>query len=367
MSDVKQFDVLDKKAIQIKDNTARLNISRLQTTVSNNKREVDESFAEMETAISNLESKLLKLPNKIDCTNTIIIGDSYTEGGQPDGTFVKSWATWLIESLKCSNSYILGKSGMGYARQSVKEKKNALETWIAHRNEITWKNECTAIFIMLGLNDNNQTATAITSAVQSFLTQLRTDCPNAYIVCMFNPDYGFVDCDLIRVISDAVMERSAIWWSIEDSMIAHPTWYASDNTHPNTTGQWILSKIIMSYIKGSAFENNWSLYYDTPNQFGFTYKMNGKGRNICMKIKGSLNGSNKQKVIFIPVNIGHGAKLPYLIPVSKSDGTVLHLLFNSTDSTNLVIINTAGATGSIECSFNFDGYAVWGQGNLPTE
>lgn len=201
--------------------------------------------------LNQVESAINTISNEVLHKKYIIVGDSYAEGYTPDGN-VTGWAELLknLLGLTSSNCTIVHQGGCGFTPTD--------NTYTDLINTLTNDNDVTDIIVAGGYNDRNATYESILAGSLAFKNACNTKFPNANIYLGFigfsntNERYSFNTCrDLYITISSihGYNYLNNVEYSLKNSYDA----FATDNYHPNQTGQDKLSRMIYeAYETGSA-------------------------------------------------------------------------------------------------------------------
>lgn len=364
MSDVKQFDIIGK-VVNIKDNTSRISINDMSkeiTKIDNDINNLNLNIESSTTRISKIE-KITK--NFLDFTNVIILGDSYTSGfvtGSSD--VIPSWANLLLSSLTHVNSSIIARAGVGYAHRSGTSNQTALEMWSTQKNKISWgyKN-ATIILCMFGYNDRDMSISQVRTACSAFYQTLKKDCPNATIISMFNPNFGFMDLNLIKTIEKECLKLNVLWWSIDTAMIGQLDYFQSDHIHPNQIGHSIIRSIVLCFISGGKYENNWELE-DLNNSLGYDIKVIGKDSTMTIYVKGTKDADRAIQCYIPPSGLFNGDPIWTSQPFYYKNSKICLATWGGTTTPTLFLVEPTTESGytsdTVEFSVTFDGYSVFG-------
>lgn len=208
---------------------------------------IDYRMNQAESNINYINTSLNRIINK----KYIIVGDSYAEGYTPDGN-VTGWSELLknLLGLNSSNCTIVHRGGCGFTPTN--------NTYTDLINALSNDSNVTDIIVAGGYNDRNASYESILAGSLAFKTACNTKFPNATIYLGFigftntNERYSFNTCRNIYV-SMASQHGYNYLNNVEYSLRNTYDAFASDNYHPNATGQSKLSQMIYeAYKTGSA-------------------------------------------------------------------------------------------------------------------
>ena len=251
MADISKIQI-ESGTYDIKDSTARSDISNINTNISN---------------IQNSLQTMNILKNK----KVMIIGDSLDITGR--------WGTYFINYSGCDGTNY-GNGSAGFTSQGNTAPFENM-TFVQMLNSIignmttTQKNELEYLIVGGGINDalNNHTPSSIESAVLSFITIAKTNFPNAKIIIF--PLHTFkwlTDTEISRyqAIIDTCKNNGVmttgdfLFWTVDDR-----TYDSGDHTHLSDGGYQVLAMKILSWVNGTTnalIENigytlneNWSI------------------------------------------------------------------------------------------------------------
>lgn len=207
----------------------------------------DYRMNQAESNINSINTSLNRIVNK----KYIIVGDSYAEGYTPDGN-VTGWAELLknLLGLNSTNCTIVYRGGCGFTPTN--------NTYTDLINTLSNDSNVTDIIVAGGYNDRNASYESILDGSLAFKTACNTKFPNATIYLGFigftntNERYSFNLCRNIYV-SIASQHGYNYLNNVEYSLRNTYDAFASDNYHPNATGQDKISQMIYeAYKTGSA-------------------------------------------------------------------------------------------------------------------
>lgn len=207
----------------------------------------DYRMNQAESNINSINTSLNRIVNK----KYIIVGDSYAEGYTPDGN-VTGWAELLknLLGLNSTNCTIVYRGGCGFTPTN--------NTYTDLINALSNDSDVTDIIVAGGYNDKNASYESILDGSLAFKTACNTKFPNATIYLGFigftntNERYSFNTCRNMYV-SMASQHGYNYLNNVEYSLRNTYDAFASDNYHPNETGQNKLAQMIYeAYKTGSA-------------------------------------------------------------------------------------------------------------------
>ena len=207
----------------------------------------DYRMNQAESNINSINTSLNRIINK----KYIIVGDSYAEGYTPDGN-VTGWAELLknLLGLNSTNCTIVYRGGCGFTPTN--------NTYTDLINALSNDSNVTDIIVAGGYNDKNASYESILAGSLAFKTACNKKFPNATIYLGFigftntNERYSFNECRNFYV-SMASQHGYNYLNNVEYSLRNTYDAFASDNYHPNATGQSKLARMIYeAYKTGSA-------------------------------------------------------------------------------------------------------------------
>lgn len=207
----------------------------------------DYRMNQAESNINSINTSLNRIVNK----KYIIVGDSYAEGYTPDGN-VTGWAELLknLLGLNSANCTIVYRGGCGFTPTN--------NTYTDLINALSNDSNVTDIIVAGGYNDKNASYESILDGSLAFKTACNTKFPNATIYLGFigfsntTERYSF-NTRRNYYVSVASQHGYNYLNNVEYSLRNTYDAFASDNYHPNATGQSMLSRMIYeAYKTGSA-------------------------------------------------------------------------------------------------------------------
>lgn len=189
----------------------------------------------------------------------ITIGDSYGEGYTPDG-MVKPWCDILHEKyFSDANFYVnksLGGSGFGANTPFSKLLTQAIATLTDKQ-----KKQVKYVVVAGGWNDQSVTASLINSGIKDTI-ELMSQLPNAtlYIGWIATPIIGFTTTAKQKAYDEIKTLYETHWGKYKflsgaDSALRWTGVMASDNIHPNASGQASIADMIYKAMGGYASWN----------------------------------------------------------------------------------------------------------------
>lgn len=233
----------------------------------------------------------------IDFSNLVIIGDSYTQGWTPDGN-VTSWANYLVNFLgdRVYQSYILGVGGTGFSHVGASLSTTFADLWEQAEDECSWISDATCVIVMGGVNDNDQTLNNIESKVSSFWQGVRSSCPDATLMYLFNPNCWIGTRNTIYGCYHAIPNNISViaadswWW-----MLCDTDYFASDHLHPNEAGQQVIAKKVFQTLMGTPV--NHISYLDLNPRSGMTARMYIHNESVTLYFSGSVEAATRATAI----------------------------------------------------------------------
>ena len=204
--------------------------------------------------IINENVNILKIKNS---KNIIIVGDSYTEGYNPDGN-VPSWTgrfKYIINPEKLYVNY-KGGTGFGFKVDDVDFLK-----LIQTVQGVTDKNKITDIIFVGGFNDQYATSTSnIYKGIKDCINYCKSTYVNAkiHIGCIgwsnISEKCNKIKNTVLPIYKDC-LQYGAFYLSNVEYLMHDINLFASDGVHPSELGQCILGDGI-----AQAFQNGLSVY-----------------------------------------------------------------------------------------------------------
>ncbi len=208
----------------------------------------------------------------------ITIGDSYGEGYTPDG-MVKPWCDILHEQYFSDASFYVNKSlgGSGFgANTHFSALLSKAITGLSDKQ----KKQVKYVVVAGGWNDQSIAVSTVTSGIKDVIN-LMSQLPNAtlYIGWIATPIIGFTTVAKVKAYNEIKTLYETYlgkfkFLSGADSALRWPGVLASDNIHPNASGQASIADMIYKAMDGYASWNRSATF--ALDGFGCTlndYKM----------------------------------------------------------------------------------------------
>ena len=273
MADISKIS-LEGTSYNIKDGTARADITTLDTKVDNNYNTLNG-----------------KIDNIINGSNRryVFIGDSYNTSDTPSGGVqITPWGGLVASYMGLSNGtyYTTGLSGAGWSRDTSGTFLQLLQGL-----NIQNKNDITDIVVCGGINDNNQTDSQVLDAVEAFSQHVATNYPNAkiHVGCVaWSTNDGLrnylehASClyEKFGRYSNIDVMSNAITW------LHNYAWIQPDGNHPYLEGSRHIAEKIANFLKGGNSETRLKeeLTVTATNQ---VFSTTGNMLNITQVIDGN--------------------------------------------------------------------------------
>lgn len=189
----------------------------------------------------------------------ITIGDSYGEGYTPDG-MVKPWCDILHETYFSDASFYvnksLGGSGFGANTRFSKLLAQAIATLTDKQ-----KKQVKYVVVAGGWNDQFIAASTVNAGIKDVI-DLMPQLPNAtlYIGWIATPIIGFTTLAKVKAYNEIKTLYETYWGKFKflsgaDSALRWTGVLASDNIHPNASGQASIADMIYKAMDGYASWN----------------------------------------------------------------------------------------------------------------
>lgn len=198
---------------------------------------------ELNTNVTQLRTDVDNITNK----KWIFIGDSYSQGYNPDGN-VTGWSTLLknLMGLDSSTCIIADYGGAGFANPS-----HPFEEIIS---DLTSDNDVTDILIAGGYNDISFSYSDIFNGMSDCMTLIETKFPNAKV------HLAFIGGTLNEYHGDIFLRRTYYMTGCTNLGIDYlpnleyvlydSRYFGTDNIHPNQNGQNAISKALYQALNG---------------------------------------------------------------------------------------------------------------------
>ena len=218
------------------------------------------------TAIDNYLDALKasgELSNIIDTWLTeygiITISDSYGEGYTPDG-MVKPWCDILHDQYFSDASFYVNKSKGGSGFGANTHFSALLSQAIATLTDAQ-KKQVKYVVVAGGWNDQSIALSTVNSGINDTIA-LMSQLPNAtlYIGWIATPIIGFTTVEKVKAYNSIKTLYETYWGKFKflsgaDSALRWMGVLASDNIHPNATGQSSIADMIYKAMGGYASWN----------------------------------------------------------------------------------------------------------------
>lgn len=189
----------------------------------------------------------------------ITIGDSYGEGYTPDG-MVKPWCDILHDQYFSDASFYVNKSlgGSGFgANTHFSALLSEAITGLSDKQ----KKQVKYVVVAGGWNDQFIAASTVNSGIKDVIN-LMSQLPNAtlYIGWIATPIIGFTTVAKVKTYNEIKTLYKTYWGKFKylsgaDSALRWVSLLASDNIHPNATGQSSIADMIYKAMGGYASWN----------------------------------------------------------------------------------------------------------------
>lgn len=204
-----------------------------------------------------------ELSNIIDTWLTeygiITIGDSYGDGYTPDG-MVKPWCDILHEQYFSDASFYVNKSKGGSGFGANTHFSALLSEAIAELSD-KQKKQVKYVVVAGGWNDQSIAASTVKSGIKDTI-DLMSQLPNAtlYIGWIATPIIGFTTVAKVKAYNEIKTLYETYWGKFKflsgaDSALSWVGVLASDNIHPNSSGQYSIADMIYKAMGGYASWN----------------------------------------------------------------------------------------------------------------
>lgn len=204
-----------------------------------------------------------ELSNIIDTWLTeygiITISDSYGEGYTPDG-MVKPWCDILHEQYFSDASFYVNKSKGGSGFGANTHFSELLSQAIATLTD-KQKKQVKYVVVAGGWNDQSIAYSTVSSGINDTIA-LMSQLPNAtlYIGWIATPIIGFTTVAKVKAYNEIKTFYETHWGKFKflsgaDSALRWSGVLASDNIHPNATGQYSIADMIYKAMGGYASWN----------------------------------------------------------------------------------------------------------------
>ena len=312
MADVSNFK-LGNVSYAVKDATARQSIKDIESSISTLEGNISDINSNLEENVASINSEINDLNDLTravnDFKNTIFVGDSYGQGWSPDGTY-SSWEDALATILpNMEQSAKINGGGIGFAHTSASISQNALQCWNANKRSINWLATATAVIVMLGINDTDQSTPTVRTNAQNFFEQVKSDCPNATIYYFFNTGYTIASRGICMACYEAAYSHSYIrcyesaWW-----MLLQDSYFASDFKHPNAAGHQLIARKMLNALMGVEVNNH--VYKDIDDVDSFKFNVYVTNQEIRIYASGAVTANRAVVMGHFPAEFFDGNGSP---------------------------------------------------------
>lgn len=285
MADVSRFE-LNGTIYPVKDTVARDMVNSVSSDMAQLSTNLNNTIADLSTNVNNsitqlsasVDSDIDDLSNRvsvneqgrrnnIDTTGKIIcIGDSYLEGWTPDGTnesFGSLLATMLGKTVG-TDFIIKYYGGAGFAHSS---NGNTFGTAL---NNISVDNSVTLVIVAGGYNDGSYAHNVISDAIRDFCPRCRQYYPNAQILiadiawCNYSSTSNNISpydkINIMNSYNEGALRSNAIsfpdcWKALVGCNPGSNPLMASDEKHPNLSGQNSIAFALYQFIKNGYYRH----------------------------------------------------------------------------------------------------------------
>lgn len=189
----------------------------------------------------------------------ITIGDSYGEGYTPDG-MVKPWCDILHEQYFSDASFYVNKSKGGSGFGANTHFSALLSEAIASLSD-KQKKQVKYVVVAGGWNDQFIASSTVNSGIKDTIA-LMSQLPNAtlYIGWIATPIIGFTSVAKVKAYNEIKTLYETYWGKFKflsgaDSALRWTSVLASDNIHPNSSGQASIADMVYKAMGGYAAWN----------------------------------------------------------------------------------------------------------------
>ena len=235
-------------------------------------------IADLGTRVSALEASDTRINNLLHNRftknftgrNFLFIGDSYTDGYDPDeadDTVPVKYYEALTSYVNPDNIYHASQGGTGFGTVG-NNFLSVFSTWAS--NNPTLLTTLTDVFILGGYNDVVISTATVAAAITSTLSAIKSACPNAVIYVGFigrapindNSSYASI-WNIEKMIGVYKETTAAAKCTIIDSefMLHNYSDFSSDGVHPNQYGHYDLAKYLGEYLMSGTWDfgpRDWS-------------------------------------------------------------------------------------------------------------
>ena len=268
--------------------------------------------------INSINSQLSSINNNLDILNNkkvVLVGDSYLQGYNGEGSNVNSWGDYFIQFAKLSSSqyYKVVESGAGFCREGGNY-RNFLEG-LEYAN-IPNKNTITDIIVCGGLNDYDYNYNQISEAIKNFSDYVNENFPNAKLYIGNIGNHSVLSAQGTskrKEIVDTILRAyqncnsyGALYLNDVEYICHNYSYFSADKVHLNQNGYEELGKAIFnSWLTGS--------YKYNTNQIQKSIHFGGDIQNATRPggfgISGYMN-NNIKTIFMFNINTGCTAFIP---------------------------------------------------------
>ena len=313
MPDASKFQFYGGETVNLKDAKARQDIATLRSDINELETSLNGDIDNINGELNTAQGDIAELENRItpvnDFSNTIFVGDSFGQGWSPDGTY-SSWEEQLASILPgLKQSAEINGGGIGFSHVSASISQNALQCWNANKGDVSWLSQDTAVIVMLGMNDTDQTTPTVRSNAENFFEQVKSDCPNATIYYFFNTGYTIASRGICMACYEAAYSHSYIrcyesaWW-----MLLQDSYFASDFKHPNAAGHQLIARKMLNALMGVEVNNH--VYKDIDDVAGFKFNVYVTNQEIRIYTSGSVGANRATAMGHFPEEFFDGGGSP---------------------------------------------------------
>lgn len=272
------------------------------------RQEVQEYKAESDEKFDELQKSMYTFKNH----RVLFIGDSYAAGWTPDGDVPKfpdvAAGVLGLAAADYKNVYM---GGIGFAH--VHEGNTFIS--LLNSANMTDPDTVTDVVVIGGYNDIGQNDAAVKAAIASFKARANVLYPNAkvwvgYVGLTGNASNKYQASLMLRSYSLGSQMCGAAYMNGIEYVLHNYNWFASDNYHPNATGQnaiaWgvvsaLLTGSVDTYIPflGVGIENAENVSHSNLNTMSAT--VNNSITNVISQSAVNIDFST-------PVTISGGAQ-----------------------------------------------------------
>lgn len=293
------------------------------------------------TRTTNVEGRVTTIENKLSAPRVyLFIGDSYAQGWTPDGN-VNGWPNRVRSYMGIDTNHFVSvnKGGVGFINTVDGENFQTLMEQAPGD-----KNIFTDIVVCGGYNDIGNTSSALLTAINNFMKSANNLYPNAQVHIGFIgwnsllTNHANLNVAVTGYIEGANVYKAHYLNGVEN-ILHRPNMMASDNYHPNDSGQYYLGSYIANALQtGSANVNYYYLPVNVSASRGITNLRTSIGslmqNNVCMilctgisfNMSATINCNGQNGLSILSYNssyfIGNPDELSNIhVPAILGDGT----------------------------------------------